>query len=463
MSLIVYLALLASAYVALRQGAVSAMLGVWLPVLLLVPESFRAITPGLPDPTFSQAAMIPLVLCVLLRHAAGWRPRLVDFMVVAYAALVAYSDYSARGYSDAQNLMFSMLFSVVGPYVVARLLVRNEALDVAVARRVVIVLFAAALIGLYEARFGQNPFQALLRPIFPGQGLGWVTTFRHGVARVAGPYSHAILAGIMMLVAYRLQRWLEWGGRWEPRFALPLPWGKARLITVVLFAGMLMTLARGPWIGALVAAAIVMVGRARNRRRALLLSLTAVTVGALLGGMLLARYLDVAPGAAMTMSQESAMYRKVLFEEYLSIALDRMWFGWGLTTWPKVPGMPSIDNHWLLLALMHGLLAMMLLLAMLMVSGVQLVARGMREPVGRASPAFTLAGIFAGVAVAICTVYMGEQVVPMVFFLLGWGQALLGRPVTVAAGTRSGATTPAVPALPPMAPARQGGSRGVIA
>jgi hypothetical protein len=463
MSMIVYVALLASAFVALRHGPARAMLAVWLPVLLLVPESFRAITPGLPDPTFSQAAMIPLVLCVLLRHGASWRPRPLDLLVVAYAAVVAYSDYSARGYSDAQNLMFGMLFSVVGPYAVARLVLQTEALDAAVARRIVMLLFVAALVGLYEVRFGVNPFQALLRPLFPGQGQGWVTTFRHGLARVAGPYSHAILAGIMMLVAYRLQRWLQWRGLWEPRFPFTLPpaWTKARVITAVLFVGMLMTLARGPWIGAIVAAAIVMVGRARNRRRALVLSLTGVAVGGVVGAALLARYLDVAPGAEMTMSQESAMYRKVLFEEYFSIALDRAWFGWGLTTWPKVLGMPSIDNHWLLLALMHGVLAMALLFTLLLASTVQLVARGLREPAGQASPAFTLAGIFLGVIVAICTVYMGEQVVPMVFFLLGWGQALLARPVAVTARPAAAPGVAPGPATP--APARTGGFRGVIA
>jgi hypothetical protein len=427
--MIVYLALAASAWIALRHGPGRALLAVWLPMLLLIPDSFRAITPGLPDPTFSQAAMVPLLLVTLWRYGATWRPRAVDLMVVAFAALVAVSDYRARGYDDAQNLMFAMLFSVVGPYVVARLVIGAEGLHVAVARRFVILVFVVALIGVYEARFGANPFHQLLRPVFPGQGLGWVTTFRHGVARVAGPYSHAILAGIMMVVAYRLHRWLQWGRHWEPRFPAPfaLPWDKARVITVVLFCGALMTVARGPWIGAVVGAAIVAVGRARDRRRALRLSLAALAAGAALGAWLLAEYLDVAPGAAMTMSQESALYRKVLFEQYFEIALDRAWLGWGLTTWPKVPGMPSIDNYWLLLSLMHGLPAM-LLLGMLGLATVQCVRLGLNEPRESASPAFTLAGAFVAVVVAISTVYLGEQVLPTVFFLLGWSQALQARP-----------------------------------
>ena len=65
MSLVVYLALVAAAVVALRHGLAGALLAVYLPLLLLIPDGFRAITPGLPDPNFSQAAIIPIVLLAL--------------------------------------------------------------------------------------------------------------------------------------------------------------------------------------------------------------------------------------------------------------------------------------------------------------------------------------------------------------------------------------------------------------
>jgi hypothetical protein len=426
MSLIVYLALIAAAVVALRRGPAQALLAVYLPVLLLIPDSFRAITPGLPDPTFSQAAMVPLFAIVILRHGRDWQPRLVDLMVVAYGVIVGYSDFLGRGYNDAQNLMFAMLFAVIGPYFVARLVITSEAMQVAVARRFVILLFAAALVGLFEARFGFNPFHVYLRPFFPGQGLGWVTTFRHGMARVAGPFSHAILAGIMMVIAYRLQRWLEWGRHWEPRFTRPidLPWDKARVIRIVLAVAAFMTVARGPWIGAAVAAAIDLVARARDRRRALAIASAALAAGAAVGVVMLAQYLDIQPGVKMTMSQESALYRKVLFEKYFAIALDHAWFGWGLTTWPKVPGMESIDNYWLLLSLMHGLPALGLLVGMMTISVVQCLRRGLAEPTQSPSLAFTFAGIFIAIFVSLGTVYLGEQVLPTLFFLLGWAQAL---------------------------------------
>ena len=427
MSLVVYLAFVAAAVVALRHGPGRALLVVYLPVLLLIPDGFRAITPGLPDPNFNQAALIPIVAVALLRYGRSWRPAPMDALIVLFAAWVGTSDYMARGYNDAQNLMFSMLFSVLAPYFVARWVISAEGLDVAVARRFVILVFGVALVGVWEAKFGFNPFHALIGSLFPGQGKGWVTTFRYGLARVAGPYSHAILAGIMLAVAFVLQRWLQSAGHWEARFVRfkALPWPKARVITAVLVLGMLMTVARGPWLGAAVAVAILAVGQAANRRRAMMIAGAVLAVGAVAGAWALNDYLDIKPGAAMSMSQESALYRKVLFEKYFDIALQSAWFGWGLTTWPKVRGMAFIDNYYLLISLMHGVPAMLMLVCMLLGSAVQCVRRGLAEAPGSHSPAFAFAGIFVAVFVALGTVYLGEQVLPTLFFMLGWAQGWL--------------------------------------
>jgi hypothetical protein len=189
MSLIVYLGLIVSAAVTWRHGPGRALLAVYLPLLLLLPDGLRAVTPGLPDPNFNQAAIIPIAAAALLRHARGWRFTPTDLLVLLFAAWCAGSDYMGRGYDDAQNLMFSMLCSVLAPYLVARCVVGAGDLHVAVARRFVILVFGVALAGAWEFRFGFNPFYAVLGPLFPGQGTGWVTTFRHGLARVAGPYS----------------------------------------------------------------------------------------------------------------------------------------------------------------------------------------------------------------------------------------------------------------------------------
>ena len=248
---LVFLAPLVSAWVALRFTPMRALLAVYLPLLLLVPESFRATLQGIPKMNFNQAAIVPVVLVALLRYGRNWRPSVTDVAVFALAVLIALSEFLAAGYKEAQNLMFAMLASMAGPYLAARLLLDGRDRDVAFARRFVILMFAVVIVGAYEFRFGVNPFLRYLGNLFPGQGLGWVTTFRHGFARVAGPYSHAILAGIMVVMAYRLQRWLQWGRHWEPRFSLlpALPWSKAAVISLVLAVGAAMTIARGPILG----------------------------------------------------------------------------------------------------------------------------------------------------------------------------------------------------------------------
>lgn len=426
MSIIVYAAMLVAWFFAVKRGPGQSMLLVYLPCLLLIPDFYRCVVSGLPHLSFNQAAIVPVFVVGWLAHSRGFRPSLMDGMVLLFGVWVGLSDTLARGFTESKNLIVAMVCSVVMPYLCARLIIPAEKLDVKAGRAFVFMVFIAAVVGLFEFKLAYNPFHATWGKLFAGQGSGWVTTFRHGVPRVAGPYSHAILAGIVMMMAYRLQRWLDISQHWEPRFArLPsLPASKARIITVSLLIGLIMTVARGPWIGALVAAAIGFVGQAKDRKKALTLSATILGGGGIVGFFLLQSYLDIRPGMAMTQSQESALYRKILFEQYLDIALSHAWLGWGMTDWPKVRGMESIDNYFLLLSLQHGLVATGLLLGMMLLGTAQSLVLGMRHPAGSSESvlAFTFAGIFMAVLVSLGTVYFGEQAMPAFFFILGWAQ-----------------------------------------
>lgn len=425
MHLIIWLGVLAGIYAVTRFSPGKAFVWLYVPVLLIVPDAFHAITPGLPDPSTNMAVMIPIFLATVVAYGRFWKPSVSDLLVLAIAGVMSYSEYTAAGYSEAQNLLFGTIFQIVAPYMVARLAIEREGLQVELAKRFVMVSFGIALIGLFEFKFGWNPFLVLPEKLFHGQGLGWVTTFRHGFARVAGPYAHCILAGMMMIIAYRLNRWLEWGGHWEPKFKRypSLPFSKGRLISIVLVIGSLTTIARGPWLGGLLGAFIVNAGRHPKRKMALMVVLGSVALIAIPGYIGLQAYLDVKPGAAMTLSQETAMYRKVLFEKYYAIALDHAWLGWGRNTWPKVPGMASIDNYFLLLSLMHGVLTTMLLLALMVWMSVRLFFKGLSEPAHVSSLAFTFLGIVIAFFISLVTVYLGENVMPAFFMMLGWSEA----------------------------------------
>lgn len=429
MEFLALLPALIAAIVALKRSPAVALLHVYIPVLLLCPDYYRWVVTGIPKPSLSEAAILP-VTAVLLVRGIRWRFSIADFLVFGFAFWLGFSEYQNVGYKEAQNLMFDMVTALLFPYLCAKVLIEPLGLRAAFARSLVWPMFLVAILSVYEFRMGVTPFRLLLDPLFPGQGLGWITTFRWGYARIAGPYSHAILAGIMLLCGWRLARWLEWNGHWRPRLSMwrHLPVSKGRVISLGLFGGLLMTMSRGPWFGAVLAATIAAVGRSQRRKRAFaLLGLGILLVG-IPAGIGLYRYSAVGRAGARSAEQETAAYRKELVEKYIDIALEKSVCGWGRSTWPKVAGMPSVDNYYLLLSLMHGLPAVAFFVAITTTLTVRLISAGMREIPPRrpgSSLAFTLAGMYVGIAFAVGTVYMGKQVIPLFALLTGWSEGYL--------------------------------------
>ncbi|WP_373975559.1 O-antigen ligase family protein [Chitinibacter sp. SCUT-21] len=428
MQFIVFLAPLITLYLIFQRGAPDSLIRGYVPLLLLLPDCYHAMTPGLPDPSFNQAAILPIFLAAIISQRQDWQPSVTDGLVLLFASCVAYSEYSNAGYAEAQNLMFAMLASVLAPYLCARWCLRTMHEDIACARVFVICCVLISAISIYQFRFGINLWHLIFGPFFPGQGNGWVTTFRHGFARIAGPFSHAILAGIMLAMAWRLARWLQWAGCWEQKIRhFRVPGSKTQWINGLLLLGIIMTIARGPWIGGLVGGILMWVSHAKDRQSRLKWVLAIFLIGGIIGQALLDSYLDIKPGTVMTQSQESAFYRKELMDKYEAIALEHASFGWGRNTWPKIGGMESIDNYYLLLALMHGVIALVLLLSIMAWMSFRLIRRGLLEPASPASLPFTFAGMIVMMFISLGTVYLGEQPMPAFFFILGWAEAYLQR------------------------------------
>jgi hypothetical protein len=64
---------------------------------------------------------------------------------------------------------------------------------------------------------------------------------------------------------------------------------------------------------------------------------------------------------------------------------------------------------------------------------VRLFRRGLAEPHDANGLALTFGGILVAALVALGTVYLGEQVMPLLFLILGWSEAVLQRAPLVAA------------------------------
>lgn len=417
-------------YVAQNKSIQHAFIYVYLPTLLLLPDYYRAITPGLPDPTFNQSASVALFGLFLLQGAPGYKFSIMDVLVGFYAFSVSYSEYLASGYSDAQNLMFFELTSVFFPYILAKSLIEPYRQRYEFARCIVICASVILVFNLFENKFAINLWRMIFDRFFPGQGQGWLTTFRFGMARAGGPYGHALLDGIVMMVAYRLARWLQWSEAWPEKIKQLawLPIKPAFLFSIATFGSLMTTLAKGSWLASLIAAGITFIGRSKKRTlaiSALVFVILFIGIPAIIGFL---NYASVGRENALTDNQETAAYRYELVVEYMDIANEQMWWGWGLTKWPKVPGMPSIDNYFLLLYLMHGFFAFSLFFGITTGMILRLLIYAMRRPSPEprgSSLAFTLAAIYLGYFVAVATVYMGLQTVPLYFMITGWADTYI--------------------------------------
>ncbi|RYU57390.1 O-antigen ligase domain-containing protein [Methylolobus aquaticus] len=428
-----------------RRSVPFAFLRVYLPVVLLLPDYYRAITPGIPDPNFSQSAGVGLFIAYAMAGFPGFVFSATDLWVLFYAFCVGYSEYRASGYADAQNLIFGMLFGGIAPYVFAKGLIEPYGLRVVFTKVCVLCFSFVACVDVIETRLGFNAWRWLFDRFFPGQGQSWVTTFRFGLARAAGPYAHALLNGIMMLVAFRMQRWLEWTGAWPADWPARWRWmpiKPARMLTLIVTGGLVFSLAKGSWLASSVGATLTAVGRVKSHR---FLAMVGILSALVLVGIPAAAgfiaYASVGRENAKDANQETSAYRYEMIEDYIDIAAQEPLWGWGLTKWPAIPGMASIDNHYLLLLLMHGRLAMVAFLYLLLGTMIRLVVYGMRQPPGGprgGALSFTLAGIFVGYTIAIATVFMGQQTIPMFFMLVGWAESYMIRRTPEGGGTAIG-------------------------
>lgn len=434
-SYIVIFGTLLSIHVLARQGLEQAFLKVWIPLFLLTAYDFRVEIPGLPDPNFMQAAILPILFVLIRSQRFAIRYGVMEIMLTVYVLVRVAMDFVDRGYWDAQNYAFYMLTSLVGPYLLGRYIISNRRMDIDAARMFVLIMLLNFPLFLYEARMGISPILKVFLIFFPDANA--LVLPRWGLYRIVGTFSHPILAGIMIIAVYRLHRWLSWLGVWDQpqpgvlglsqRFSEFLPIAFKYQISIVLIIMALMTLSRGPWIGGIVGAALAAVGVMQHRRRWLFIFLASLLVGGMAGQLLLDAYITPEAGEVLSGEANTMLYRKQLIDEYKGLLNERLLTGWGLTTVPKVPGMGSVDNAYLFMALQHGAVAIAVFTVILLYGTISQVISGLGATANEPPIGFTFAGIYLMCAIAFATVYMGGQTEPMIFLLLGWGESIKNR------------------------------------
>jgi len=417
------------------QGLEAAFLKSWIPFFLLLPFAFFANIPGLPDPNFMEAAILPILFVLLISQKDDMRMGPMEGLIGAYLVLRVVMDYQSRGYADAQNYAFYLFSSLLGPYLLGRYIINRRALDIATARQFVLIFLLLFPLFVYEMKFWISPIYKVMLPFFPFATPSM--SLRYGVARTFGPFEHPILACVMIVAVYRLHRWLSWTGEWDKPQSGWLGWLDEKTkwmrlplrhkISIVLILMAIMTISRGPWIGAFAGAILVAVGNFKNRRRWLWIAVLTLGLGGAGGKVALDIYTSPNAEGEISGEAKTMLYRKQLVDQYTEFMYQKMWTGWGLSTRPKIKGMESVDNAYLGMALQHGVLAPMLFIVIFVYAIVSQIRFGLRAPPGISPIGFTFAGIYLAAFVSFATVYMGSQTEPMLFLLLGWGESIKNR------------------------------------
>ena len=303
----------------------------------------------------------------------------------------------------------------------AKAVVEDQGLRRKFAKRLIVMACIVVLVQGYEFRMKMNLYRRYLDRYFPYQGWRWVTTMRWGWGRAAGPYAHAILCGVIMTVMFRIQRWLQANKLWK------MPSWKAWLLTLWILLGCIMPLSRGPWVGAIVGSVVNFFGNLRHRTRTAGIALCVAVLLGIPAYAAFKAYVAVGRRGAETATQETAAYRKELLDKYWRIAMQKRRWGWGKIGWPKVHGMPSVDNYWLLLFLMHGQYAVAFFVSVFVVMSLRLWMMGVKLPSRSelGTLCFALVSCYVMIMLSVSTVFLGFQTKDLLFIITGWGEGAI--------------------------------------
>jgi hypothetical protein len=422
--------------VALRQGPGVALVAIYLPTLLLLHGIYEM--PIMGHFNFDRITILTIFLVCAPRAWREWRWNLTDFLIVAYIAIEFCSEYINRDPGWARNIAFVSACSDLLPYIVAKTCLQKMSLSIDAAKTIVVCAAIVAIGSIYEFRMGSNLFDKLLNPFFslPLPPIA----FRYSFVRIEGPWHHPIIAGMIFGIAYRMARWLDWSNLWPGNIGW-LPISKVRFCEICALVGSVMTLSRGPWAAAAVAAVVLAIFRARNRVTLIVLI---ATLSLLIGPSLYSGVHSYVSAQSGDEAQQSAAYRSELMDEYVTIAEERPVWGWGALGFPVIGGMASVDNEYLLDALTNGVYSLGVF-AVLLLWPTFLLAK-FAWPRRRQDPvtilAATLLAIYVFVAIALTTVWLGAQMQPLLYVIAGWSMALVRTPDAPRAHTAVAAETP---------------------
>jgi len=427
-SMVAWLPAFFSFYFVFFRSPQRALLSVYLPVLILLPQIFLAETVGFPPLTFHETAAIPIVMAILILDLPNWKFSLADFLIIGFISCAFIAEFVNENLHFAINKLASLLCDIFAPYVIGKALIYPMGINIAFSRRFVFLMFINVILCLYELRMTSVPQITLTNWFFPSQNaFDWPPLFRFGFVRINGPFIQTIFFATGLFVVIFLNYWLIKNKFWTSYFKyLPtLPLRKGTIIAIVLLFGLLFTFSRGPWLSFFLGFLIIGSAYSRNPRASFLLRTLSVV---LLTFFIFQSLFNVDQFMPFGENQDTVYYRANLFEDYGKYITEKPIWGWGLANLPLLWGSHSIDNAYLLIQLQYGAIALgfylFLIFWMLFRLGRRFLSSFRNAPL-YSSLTVTLFVITISMAISFITVYMGLQVLPLFFLIIGWSEGLL--------------------------------------
>lgn len=311
-----------------------------------------------------------------------------------------------------------LAFDVIIPYLVARIVLRNLT-DL---RRFLILITPGIAFAGGTMALESVTHTAFVKP-FAASVFGRLSNYENGVAvgaaeffqrtrlgllRASGPFSHPILGGIFL--ASFIPLYLRSGIKGAPRW-----WALAG--TVCSF----FSLSSGAFLVIILGVGIVVLDILQRLMKSLdWRHLTAGIISVLIGVQMFSQNGVVPILIRYTLDPATGYYRQLIWEYGSASVVKHPWIGIGYTDFERAAFMgTSVDHHWLLLALRHGLPAVVAIGAVCIWSQLSLMRTASRKTGIDRSIIVALAAAGVAMIIAGFTVTYFGSALTLFYFVIG--------------------------------------------
>lgn len=361
--------------------------------------------------------VVPILMIRLLNGHYG-KLQLLDFGVMASIAWMALA-VTIHQPSVLVTFVGSNAAIILGGYLVSRCCIRSLEQFQAMAiwmGVIVILLIPLALVEVTTTQMVIPPILDMIPGVHSHPDVNYRPRF--GLDRAQVVFPHPIHFGLFCSLAFTL---VFIGLR--SRVNAPTRWIWAILIIFAVF----MSVSSGPFLATLLPCILLLyekvAGGIKERWRVLLWggSILYIAAEVIFPGPFYYRFIET-----LTFASNTAFVRRILLEYGVAQVMQTPIFGIGFAQWNLPSWMSgSLDNHWLLLALVYGLPASLSLAGGVIGS----VVLATRRPFIRGSALWDarLAWVMAVVSISftMLTVAIWSELQSAVFFLFGAGIWLL--------------------------------------